>query len=181
MPRTQMPRNSDAFCIPSDNINVDTNGNFRLISIDQSDVIESFLQHNDVKPTFNILSPMSDKYTVLSDNNILNGEEINKFQSIIGSLNYFSGMTRYDIAYPVSRLSQLANKPTRGARKGLDRVLSYLLSTRDFKISGIFSPKRDIFEFYSDSDHAGDMPITSHSHTGTILKMNDVPIFWRSK
>ena len=43
------------------------------------------------------------------------------------------------------------------------------------------SPKVDRLEYYSDSDHAGDMPITTHSHTGTVLIMNNVPIQWRSK
>ena len=43
------------------------------------------------------------------------------------------------------------------------------------------SPKVDRLEYYSDSDHAGDMPITSFSHTGTIIMLNKVPIHWRSK
>ena len=43
------------------------------------------------------------------------------------------------------------------------------------------SPKLDRLEYYSDSDHAGDMPITSFSHTGTVIMLNKVPIHWRSK
>ena len=65
--------------------------------------------------------------------------------------------------------------------KALRRVLKYVSATSNFKITGIYSPRKDIFKYYSDSDHAGDMPITTHSHTGTIATINDVPIFWRSK
>ena len=42
-------------------------------------------------------------------------------------------------------------------------------------------PKQDSLEYYSDSDHAGDMPITTYSHTGTVIMLNKVPIHWRSK
>ena len=63
----------------------------------------------------------------------------------------------------------------------MDRVLSYLLATNDFKIKGIYSPKIDILLPYSDSDWAGDMPITTCSHSGTMITLNDVPIRWRSK
>ena len=44
------------------------------------------------------------------------------------------------------------------------------------KISGIMSLKVNRLEYYSDSGHAGDMPITSFSHTGTVIKLNKVPI-----
>ena len=43
------------------------------------------------------------------------------------------------------------------------------------------SPKIGRLEYYSDSDHAGDMPITTFSHTGTVILLNKVPIHWRSK
>ena len=65
----------------------------------------------------------------------------------------------------------------------LERIMSYLLATQDFKIKGMYSPKIDILSPYSDSDWAGDMPITtmSCSHSGTMIILNDVPIRWRSK
>ena len=111
----------------------------------------------------------------------MEGDDINKYQSIIGTLNYISSVTRYDIAYPTARLAQFSHKPTVGTMKGVNKVLQYLLSTQDFKLTGIYAPKTDSFDYYSDSDHAGDMPITTHSHTGTVLIMNNVPIQWRSK
>ena len=164
-----------------DNIQLDDDGKVRVIHIDQQQVIEEYLRSLDVKPSFNILSPMSGKYHILTDPTLLEGDDINKYQSIIGTLNYISSVTRYDIAYPTARLAQFSHKPTVGTMKGVNKVLQYLLSTQDFKLTGIYAPKTDSFDYYSDSDHAGDMPITTHSHTGTVLIMNNVPIQWRSK
>ena len=85
------------------------------------------------------------------------------------------------MSYPVARLAQFAARPTVGSLKAARKALSYLAATNDFKISGIMSPKIDSLEYYSDSDHAGDMPITTCSHTGTVIMLNKVPIHWRSK
>ena len=146
----------------TDNMQVNVDGKVRIINIDQQQVIESYLRSLDVKPAFNILSPMSGKYHILTDPTPLEGDEINRYQSIIGTLNYYSSVTRYDIAYPVARLAQFSNKPTRGAMKGVNKMLQYILSTQDFKISGVYAPKANTFDYYSDSDHAGDMPITTY-------------------
>ena len=51
----------------------------------------------------------------------------------------------------------------------------------EFYIKGTFAPKQDITNYYSDSDHGGNMPYTSHSHTGINLLLNSVPIVWKSK
>ena len=124
---------------------------------------------------------MSNKYQLLSEPELLQGADINTYQSIIGTLNYIACTTRYDMSYPVARLAQLAARPTVGSLKAARKALSYLAATNDFKISGIMSPKIDSLEYYSDSDHAGDMPITTCSRTGTVIMLNKVPIHWRSK
>ena len=91
-------------------------------------MIEEYLKSLDIKPAFNILSPMSGKYHILTDPTLLEGEEINRYQSIIGTLNYFSSVTRYDIAYPIARLAQYSSKPTRGRMKGANTVLQYSMT-----------------------------------------------------
>jgi len=67
-----------------------------------------------------------------------------------------------------------------GASKALDRILSYLLATSSFKIEGIFGSKENKLLSYTDSDHAGDMPMTTFSHTGVVIQLNNVPIKWKS-
>jgi hypothetical protein len=163
------------------NIQADDDGNFMMIHMDQQDIIQTYLSTQDYNPILNIHSPMGNKYQLLSEPELLQGEDINIYQSIIGTLNYIACTTRYDISYPVARLAQFAARPTVGSIKAVKKVLSYLGATNDFKISGIMSPKLDRLEYYSDSDHAGDMPITTFSHTGTVILLNKVPIHWRSK
>ena len=163
------------------NIQVDDKGNFMMIHMDQSDIIQTYLNTQEYNPILNISSPMGNKYHLLSEPEPLQGDDTNTFQSMVGTLNYIAGTTRYDISYPVARLAQFAANPTVGSIKAARKVLSYLAATQDFKISGIMLPKQDSLEYYSDSDHAGDMPITTYSHTGTVIMLNKVPIHWRSK
>ena len=149
--------------------------------MDKNDAIETFLSQHNVKPSKSMGTPMGDKNQLIRDPTLLVGGEVNEFQSKLGTINYFALTTRYDIAYPSARLSQFMSKPTKGANLALSRIMSYLRSTNDFKIRGVFSPKVDILLPYSDSDWAGDMPITSCSHSGTIITLNDTPIRWKSK
>jgi len=166
---------------PLNKIQVNKHGKVRVIYMDQQIAIETFLSNNNARPIRNIASPMGDKRQLLSNPTLLEGEEVNRFQANLGTINYFALTTRYDISYATARISQYASRPTVGARMALDRVMSYLLATQDFKIKGVYSPKIDILLPYSDSDWAGDMPITTCSHSGTMITLNDTPIRWRSR
>jgi len=166
---------------PDNTLQTNKHGKVRMINMDQQDAIETFLSQHNVRPSKSVGSPMGDKNQLIKDQTMLVGEEINEFQSKLGTINYFALTTRYDIAYPTARLSQFMSKPTKGASIALDRIMSYLINTSDFKIRGVYSTKLDILLPYSDSDWAGDMPITSCSHSGTIITLNDTPIRWKSK
>ena len=166
---------------PLNKIQVNKHGKVRVIYMDQQIAIETFLSNNNARPIRNIASPMGDKKQLLSNPTLPEGEEVNRFQANLGTINYFALTTRYDISYATARISQYASRPTVGARMALDRVMSYLLATQDFKIKGVYSPKIDILLPYSDSDWAGDMPITTCSHSGTMITLNDTPIRWRSR
>ena len=61
----------------------------------------------------------------MSDETPLSAQEHKQYRSWVGSLSYFLE-ARYDIAYEVNRLAQFLAKPTKGAMKGLLRVMSYL-------------------------------------------------------
>ena len=168
--------------INHDNKQSKKDGMVRIISIDHTETVNQFLEEvGDVPTVMNINSPMANKNQILGETELLKGEDINKYQSKMGVINYYAWTLRYDIAYAASRLSQYNDKPTKGALKGLYRILSYLKATPDFKAKGLFGPKEDRFNYSSDSDHAGDVPITTCSHSGTMLMLNDVPIKWKSK
>ena len=108
------------------NIQADKDGNFMMIHMDQQDIIQTYLSTQDYNPILNIHSPMGNKYQLLSEPTLLQGEDINIYQSIIGTLNYIACTTRYDISYPVARLAQFAARPTVGSLKAAKRALSYL-------------------------------------------------------
>ena len=166
---------------PNNTLQTNKHGKVRMINMDQQEAIETFLSQHKVRPSKSVGSPMGDRNQLIKDQTMLAGEEVNEFQSKLATINYFALTTRYDIAYPAARLSQFMSKPTKGASVALDRIMSYFITTSDFKIRGVFSTKLDILLPYSDSDWAGDMPITSCSHSGTMITLNDTPIRWKSK
>ena len=59
----------------TDNIQKNDVGKVRIINIDQQQVIEEYLKGLDIKPAFNILSPMSGKYHILTYPTLLEGDE----------------------------------------------------------------------------------------------------------
>ena len=161
------------------NFSTTTDGKVRVVTIDQCEAIQEFLINSQVHPRKLINQPMSNYKELTSDDTLLEGAELNKFQSHVGSCNYFSMTTRYDISYAMSRISSYG--PTVGARKALDRVMAYLMATIDFNICGICGVKEDTYIAYSDSDLAGFMPYTTLSQSGGVVLLNNVPLKWRSK
>jgi hypothetical protein len=58
-------------------------------------------------------------------------------------------------------------------------VLAYLRCTSDFRIEGPRVESNTV-KYYSDSDHAGDKKVTMFSRTGSMILLNNVPIYWKS-
>ena len=70
--------------------------------------------------------------------------------------------------------------PTIGAKLALNRILAYMMSRPNFTLC-VCRSKVNKYEFYVDSDHGGDTPITTRSTTGLILLLNGMPVTWVSK
>ena len=151
-----------------------------VISIDQQDSITEFLNIHSAKPIKNITSPMTTNY-IDPDSEPLSNVDMTTYQSIVGSLNYFAMYSRWDISYAANRLCQDNNKPTQASWKAMRRVLSYLLATNDFKITGKFMSGNNNLKSYSGSNIADDNSATTRSQTGTMIMLNNVPIHWKSK
>ena len=149
-------------------------------SIDQDIAMNSFLEELEINYNSGVQCPMPDHKLIYEDNTPIDNARRGQYQSIVGTLNYFSHGTRYDIAHSTARLSQFSSCPTEGAWKSLHRILQYLSGNRQFALrsQGITG---DRIEVHSDSDHAGDKPYTTKSHTGCMILMNRVPIHWMSK
>ena len=149
------------------------------ISIDQRVDLENYLSSIEYSDGHVVSNPMSDRHVLTSEPELLNEERASRYRSVVGTLNYYACALRYDIAYPVSRLSQYSNKPTVGAEKALNTVLAYLSNTTDFAIT-CESTSVDDVACYADSDHAGDKEIDSRSQSSCMILLNNAPVFWKS-
>ena len=162
-------------------IHLDASGEGDVVSIDQSDAISDFLSTQNVRPVQNIQSPMVSGH-IDRDTEELNDQQKAWYQSVVGTLTYFSRQTRWDLGYTANRLSQECSRPTVAAKVALQRALSYLMATQDFAISGRYGDLGgDRMITYSDSDLAGNSSPTTKSQTGTMILLNGVPVQWTSK
>ena len=150
------------------------------IYITQQHDLLNYLEDIGVGDVKMLSNPMPNKYAILNDPTPLGEEESHKYRSIVGALNFYSGATRYDISYPVSRLSQFCKRPTVGSMQALYKVLAYMKCTSDFSISAKYGGRLNAVECYCDSDHAGNKLLNTRSQTGIIILLNGAPVYWRS-
>ncbi|KAI0992498.1 hypothetical protein K3495_g15687 [Podosphaera aphanis] len=84
--------------------------------------------------------------TVLKDANesdLLENDEVNLYQQIIGSSIYLSNNTRPDISYAVGQLARFMSKPGKQHLKIAKQLLRYLKGTQNLGIKYDFSLKND--------------------------------------
>lgn len=102
------------------------------------------------------------------------------YREVVGSLLYLSTRTRPDVAQAVNQASRKTENPSKDDVTAVKKILKYLVGTKD---KGIMF-KRNIpigdIRAFSDSDYAGDL-MTRRSTTGTVLMLENGPIYWSSK
>ena len=99
---------------------------------------------------------------------------------IVGSLGYLVTMIRPDLDWSYSELSKYVQFPGIAHMEAAEHVLRYLRDTWNESIAYTCgSRKPDELWGWVDADWAGDTD-TPRSHTGCILMMNGVPIYWKS-
>jgi Reverse transcriptase (RNA-dependent DNA polymerase)/Integrase core domain/gag-polypeptide of LTR copia-type/GAG-pre-integrase domain len=120
--------------------------------------------------------PMDYNQKVISDNIPL--EDIGVFQRIVGKLIYLT-ITRPDIAFVVSYVSQFMQKPMRGHMDLVNQVLRYLKASPG---RGIMMKKLGRFDIvgYADADWAGN-PFDRKSTTGFCMFVGGNLVIWKSK
>lgn len=104
--------------------------------------------------------------------------DVTDYRKIIGSLQYLS-LTRPDISFSVSRLSQYLNAPTTIHMQAAKRILRYLKGTIDH---GLHLTRDTSLSFtaFCDSDWAGDS--TDYKSTAAyIIYFGSNPISWSCK
>jgi ribonuclease HI len=112
------------------------------------------------------------------------------YRNLLGSLLYIGGISRPDINTAVSILSQFAANPARMHWKALKRVLSYLYTTKNRRLTygvdaeaqrkWIHDPDHDALSFYVDANHGG-CKDTGRSTTGILMIMNGDCVHHKSK
>ena len=81
--------------------------------MDQERDIREFIKDSGVHGVKTVSAPMPNKDSIMQDpDNLLGAKDITKYQSDVGSLNYFVCWTLWQLAHPVSRCAQFNKAPT---------------------------------------------------------------------
>lgn len=145
------------------------------IIIDQKHYVEEVLQKYGMMDCRPCSTPM-EVGTMQNDDTNDKPVDKTKYKELIGSLQYLAHGTRPDIAYPVSRLSRCAEKPTMKHWKELKRVLRYLRGTTNHGI--LMKKSEQPVVCYVDADWGSDI-VDRKSYTGYCLQIGDTPIIWK--
>ena len=113
---------------------------------------------------------------------LLSEQDKARFQSIVGSLQFFANATRPDIAFAVAKLAQHNQSPRVADMQGAKHLLRYLKGNSytlkyDGSVQGVSNPV--VLEAYADASYAG-CKSTSLSQSGVVLKIAGAAVHWSS-
>ncbi|KRY91249.1 Retrovirus-related Pol polyprotein from transposon TNT 1-94 [Trichinella pseudospiralis] len=101
------------------------------------------------------------------------------YREAVGALMFLMTATRPDIAYAVSTVAQVMDKPTIKAWQAVKRIFRYLRGTADYGL--LYQAKGEGFlKGYSDADYAGDVT-TRRSRTGVVCMCAGEAVLWHSQ
>ena len=101
------------------------------------------------------------------------------YQQRIGSLNFAAVITRPDIAWATSRLSQFLKQSSQQHMDAANRVISYLNCTKHLAIEYSWKITSNIFNCASDAAF-GDDDLTRRSSDGFLFQLYGGAIDWRA-
>jgi hypothetical protein len=123
------------------------------ITLTQSHYVEKVLSHFSYKDSKPSLAPY-DPSLVLRKNKRIGRDQL-RYSKMIGSLMYLASVTRSDILFTMSKLSQFTSNPGDDHWHALDRVMHYLVGTMDYGIH--YSGYPAVLEGYSDANGISDV------------------------
>jgi hypothetical protein len=98
-------------------------------------LIDSYMRMFGEKPRRNVQSPLDQHdHPELDDSELLGPDDIEKYQSLVGSMQWAVSLGRFDIATAVMTLSSYRAAPRAGHLQRAKRVCGYLLQFQDAKI-----------------------------------------------
>lgn len=115
-------------------------------------------------------------------------QQITEMQEKVGSILYAAVVSRPDISFAASQLSQFTTNPSPEHLRYANRVLSYLQNTKYYAIEFLGSVEQatevetgddEVLQLSSDASFADD-PETRKSTQGYLMKLFSGPIMWQS-
>jgi hypothetical protein len=136
------------------------------------------LYHPHELPGIPLVSPEGKSPSVCLEDSLCDPKEQQRFQRIVGSLNYAAHTTRLDVAYAVSQLSRATHSPRKRHLRAAERVVKYLAGTADFGLHYI-KDAGAYLECYVDANLA---PVADKkSMTGIVIQLGAGPVFWTAR
>lgn len=150
--------------------------NENSVTLDQENYIDQLLNKFNMLDCNTSDTPMECKLSL----SIGNRCDINlPYQKLIGSLMYLSVLTRPDISYAVSYMSQFNNCYTKEHWIHAKRILRYLKGTKHYTLKYNSKLNSEIIG-YVDADWGSDV-ISRRSYTGYIFELSGAAISWESR
>lgn len=154
-------------------MNVNINKVDGYLTLDQRDYIDQLLAKFNMKDSKTTDTPMENNLSLEKGQSTSNLP----FQKLIGSLMFLSVMTRPDISYSVSYLSQFNNSFNETHWNHAKRILKYLQKTKSFCLKYVKN-SLDLKGFV-DADWGSNI-IDRRSFTGFCFKLSGAVISWQS-
>lgn len=154
------------------NICIDKNDS--TITLDQSQYIDSLLSKFDMTDCKMVGTPMEKNLNLIKNENC---SFSTPYQQLIGGLMYLAIMTRPDISYSVSYLSQFNNCYDEVHWHCAKRILKYLKKTKHHCLKFVKNTKP--LEGFVDADW-GNNVIDRKSYTGFCFIFSNSAVSWES-
>ena len=145
--------------------------------LNQSDYIESLARQYNIENCKPYCTPMEQN---LSLEPAQSASDDIKYRNLIGALLYVSSGTRLDVSYSVNYLSRFQNSYDETHYKYALRILKYLYSTRELKLTYKRDLNAEIMDCFVDADWAGDK-VNRKSTTGFVIRFFGNVIYWKSR
>ena len=147
------------------------------ISLDQEQYVDELLLRFNMTDCKPVNTPMESNLK-LTKSEVKNDTDF-LYQQLIGALMYLAALTRPDISFCISYLSQFNNCFDESHWKCAKRVLCYLKGTKSHGLKFI---KTNILELegFVDADWGGDI-IDRKSFTGFCFKLSGSIVSWESR
>lgn len=159
-------------------VNVENKNN--KLELNQRELILDLLKCTELESCNGVDTPMEVHQLEMCNGKCSENDRVNstEYRSLVGKLNYLAGMTRPDLQYSLSFLSQFNKCPHKCHMMELTRVIKYLKRTLNYGIE--YHKDAPIIEVFVDADWANCVE-DRLSYTGYVIKMSGGPVAWMSK